>query len=142
MLSTEIQLDVRFSEVDAMHIVWHGHYLQYLEAGREAFGRRYGLGYEALTRTGYGAPIVELEISYKQSLRYGDAVLVETRYVPTAAAKICLQYRLRHARTGRTVCTARTTQVFIDSDQQLQLLAPPCYVQWRQQWLSIPEPAL
>ena len=44
--------DVRFSEVDAMQIVWHGAYPLYFEDAREAFGARYGLEYMTIAREG------------------------------------------------------------------------------------------
>ncbi|HET6225857.1 MAG TPA: acyl-CoA thioesterase, partial [Bacteroidia bacterium] len=44
-LTNRTEVPVRFSEVDALGIVWHGHYLKFFEDGREAFGRQYGLGY-------------------------------------------------------------------------------------------------
>ena len=28
-----------------MEVVWHGEYVRYMEDGREAFGRQYGIGY-------------------------------------------------------------------------------------------------
>jgi acyl-CoA thioester hydrolase len=33
---------VRFSEVDSLRIVWHGHYLKYFEDGRDAWGAEFG----------------------------------------------------------------------------------------------------
>ena len=135
MLQTEKHLEVRFCEVDSMNIVWHGHYVKYLEDGREDFGRQYGLSYLALAEQGWGIPIVELEVNYKQSLRYGDAIVVETTYVPQSAPKICFAYRIRHAGSGQLVCTGRTTQVFIDTQHQLQLTAPAYFTAWQQQWL-------
>ena len=36
ILSHQTQVRVRFSEIDSMHIVWHGEYLRYFEDGREA----------------------------------------------------------------------------------------------------------
>jgi acyl-CoA thioester hydrolase len=141
MLQTEKLIAVRFCEVDSMHIVWHGNYVKYLEEGREDFGRRYGLGYLTLAAAGYGIPIVELELSYKKSLRYGDSIIVETRYVASSANKICFNYRILNATTRQLVCTGRSTQVFIDSHQQLQLLPPPCFTEWQQKWLPSPQPA-
>ena len=44
-LSEVIPINIRFHEVDSLRIVWHGHYLKYFEDGREAFGRKYGIGY-------------------------------------------------------------------------------------------------
>ena len=38
-------LDIRFSEVDSMNVVWHGSYMLYFEDAREVFGEQYGLTY-------------------------------------------------------------------------------------------------
>ena len=59
-LTTVTFTKVRFSEVDSMHVVWHGEYVRYLEDGREAFGREFpGIGYLDFYRNGYTAPIVD-----------------------------------------------------------------------------------
>ena len=45
LFEVQTEIRVRFSEVDSMGVVWHGNYLKYFEDGREAFGRKHGLGY-------------------------------------------------------------------------------------------------
>jgi len=45
MLKNTTQIIVKFSEVDSLRVVWHGHYVRYFEDGREAFGKQYNLGY-------------------------------------------------------------------------------------------------
>ena len=37
------ELEIRFSEVDSMNVVWHGSYPLYFEDAREAFGKKYGI---------------------------------------------------------------------------------------------------
>ena len=37
------EIEVRFSEVDSMGIVWHGSYAKYFEDAREEFGKKYNL---------------------------------------------------------------------------------------------------
>ena len=49
-LSHEIEVDVAFHDVDAMAVVWHGHYLKYLENARWALMERIGYGFEAMVR--------------------------------------------------------------------------------------------
>gem|GEM_PF-6907622 len=40
---------VRFSKMNLMNIVWHGICLNYLEDGRESFGRHYsGIDYQTM----------------------------------------------------------------------------------------------
>ena len=60
ILSATKMLEVRFSEVDSMNIVWHGSYALYFEDAREAFGQKYGLGYLDIFGNGYYAPLVDL----------------------------------------------------------------------------------
>ena len=42
-LINQTEIAIRFSEVDAMNVVWHGNYLKFFEDGREALGEKYGL---------------------------------------------------------------------------------------------------
>lgn len=118
-----------------MHIVWHGNYAVYLEDGREAFGREFpGLGYEDIAASGYGAPIVEMQVEYKSPLRLGDSAVIETRYIASEAAKICFEYEIRRADNGLLVATASTMQVFVDGNGELQLTCPRFYIEWKERW--------
>jgi len=58
------EIEVRFSEVDSMGIVWHGSYAKYFEDAREEFGKKYNLGYLKIFGEGYYAPLVNLDFSY------------------------------------------------------------------------------
>lgn len=134
-LNAETEIRVRFSEVDSLTIVWHGHYVQYLEEGRQAFGEKYGLGYMEVYRHGFSIPIVKLNIDYKNSLKFEDHAVVETRFVTTEAAKIIFQYKIKDKKTGKLIATAETIQVFVDKDGQLSLTNPDFYVEWKKKWL-------
>ncbi|HEY0272275.1 MAG TPA: acyl-CoA thioesterase [Chitinophaga sp.] len=134
LLSERVEILVRFNEADPLGIVWHGHYVRYFEDGREAFGNKYGLRYLDIFAKGYTVPVVQVECNYKRSLRYGDSVIVETRYVPTLAAKIRFEYTLYNARTSEIVATGASVQVFLDRETQaLQLIQPVFFEEWKQQ---------
>ena len=60
ILRHETEVLVRFSEVDSLLIVWHGHYVRYFEDAREAFGLKYGIHYLDVHRAGYSTPIVKV----------------------------------------------------------------------------------
>ena len=45
ILKASKTLDIRFSEVDSMKVVWHGAYMLYFEDAREEFGRQFQLEY-------------------------------------------------------------------------------------------------
>lgn len=128
---------VRFSEVDSMRVVWHGEYVRYFEDGREEFGRRYvGLGYADIEKSGYLAPIVDLQLQFKKPLRVNDVAEIETRYIDGEAAKICFEYTIRRLSDNEVVATGSTMQVFVDTDYNLSLLQPEFFSKWREQWLK------
>jgi acyl-CoA thioester hydrolase len=134
VLNDRTEILVKFNEADPLGIVWHGHYVRYFEDGREAFGNKYGLRYLDIYKHGYTVPVVNVECNFKKSLRYGDSVIVETRYIHTAAAKIRFEYTLYNAATRDIVATGSTVQVFLDKEQALlQLVAPPFFQSWKQQ---------
>ena len=63
-ISEMIRVRVRFSEIDPIKMVWHGNYVKYMEDAREAFGRRYGLGYQLIFDSGYYAPVYDMHLRY------------------------------------------------------------------------------
>ena len=131
-LVEEIEVKIRFSEVDSMGIVWHGAYAKYFEDAREAFGKTFGLGYLYMHGNGFYAPLVDLSFQYKKPLKYGDTMLVKITYTSTEAAKIIFEYEIRNAETGELCTTGKTVQVFLDSNYQLVLFNPPFYNQWKE----------
>lgn len=123
---------VRFNEADPLGIVWHGHYVRYFEDGREAFGEKYGLRYLDIFEEGFTVPVVNVQCDYKRSLRYGDRVVVETRYIDDLAAKIKFEYILTNPATGEIVAKGSSVQVFLDKEtSSLQLITPPFFMEWK-----------
>lgn len=137
-LTCRKEILVRFSDVDAMKVAWHGSYVAYLEDGREAFGIAFpkGLGYADYFESGYVAPVVNLNINYKQSLRCGDTAIVEVRYIPTEGAKIIFEYIIYRKSDMAVMATAETTQVFTTYEGEMQYTSPDFYVEWKEKWLN------
>ena len=130
-LSHETESTVRFSEVDAMGIVWHGNFVKYMEDGRESFGRKYGLGYYDLYEQGFMVPLVKLDIDYKLQLKYGERIVIETTWVNCDAAKIIFKYRICRKSDKAVLMTAGTTQVFLNREGELELTNPEFYLDWK-----------
>lgn len=133
-LINRTELKVRFSEVDPLGIVWHGNYVKYFEDGREAFGKEFGLDYLSMYKAGLITPIVKLDVNYKKDLKYGESAIVETRYVPSPAAKLLFEYKIFKESDNSLVTTGSTTQVFLNESRQLLLVIPPLIEQWKNKW--------
>ena len=127
-------MEIRFSEVDSMNIVWHGSYPLYFEDAREAFGRKYGLGYMTIFSNGYFAPLVEMSFKYKKPLVYESKPVIIITYVPTESAKIVFEYEIIDGEDGTVYATGRTVQVFMDRDYRLVWENPEFYRDWKRKW--------
>ena len=134
LLQTSLRFRIRFSEIDAMRVVWHGAYAKYFEDAREQFGRDYGLDYLLIERSGYYAPIVNLSVQYRQPLRYGMEPEIVITYRPVEAAKIIFDYEIRGAACGGVFATGHSIQVFMDTQYQLVWENPDFYEQWKRRW--------
>ena len=132
-LVVEKELEIRFSEVDMMGVVWHGNYPLYLEDAREAFGAEFGLSYALYIKENVFVPIVKMDVDYKRPVRFGMRPVIRIEYVPTDAAKVIFDYKLYDKESGDVFLTARTVQVFMDRDYRLMWFSPDFYTQWKRQ---------
>jgi len=130
-LDTEIEFDIRFSETDAMGVVWHGNYLKYFEDAREAFGKKFGMEYLDIYSEGYFTPIAKSEINHKSPLYYGQRAKISIKYMATKAAKLIFEYVIINLDTGEISATGSTIQVFLTKkNRTLELNKPLFFVDW------------
>ena len=127
-------LDIRFSEVDSMNVVWHGSYMLYFEDARELFGEQYDLSYMGYVRHGYYAPMVEMNIQWKKPILYGMQPRIDIIYRPTVAAKVVFDYEIHDTADESLIASAHSVQVFMDLNYQLVLYSPEFYVEWQKRW--------
>ncbi len=136
MLKNTTQIIVKFSEVDSLRVVWHGHYVRYFEDGREAFGKQYNLGYLDIFENGQLAvPLIDLQVNFKRVLEYGDSAIIETTYIDSPAAKLIFEYKIISVNHGYVVCTGKSTQVFMSAaTKELYITVPPFMEAWKKKW--------
>ena len=125
---------VRFEELDPLRIAWHGRYVSYFEDGRVAFGRKYGLSYEAFMENRLAAPIVQLHIDYLTPLGFDEEITIEARLHWCTAMRLNFTYAI-HNRAGRRVATGYTVQLLTDLDGTMLFVAPDWIERFRRRWL-------
>lgn len=138
-LSSSIEVEVRFSETDAMGVVWHGNYLKFFEDAREEFGRKYGMEYLDVFKNGYYTPIVKSEINHKASIFYGEKAQINITLEQRDAAKIIFHYEVINLANNQIAAKGTTIQVFMYvSDRTLELIKPDFYAKWEdaQNWIG------
>lgn len=132
-LVARIARRVRFEEVDALGMVWHGRYPSYFEDGRIAFGDTYGLNYHTFKDNNAIAPVVQMHVDYKQPLRFDELFTVESRLHWTESVRLNFSYRLIN-REGKTVATGYTVQLLTDTNGVVQLIAPEWLLEFGRKW--------
>ncbi len=132
LLESTTRVRVRFQEVDSLRMVWHGHYITYLELARTAFGREFGLTYESILAAGYHAPIVHLDIDYVLAARYGDELDVCARLHREDGAKMRFTYDVK--RGDECLARGSTLQVFTSEAGELVLVRPAFFQAFLDRW--------
>jgi len=120
----ETPLQVRFYEVDAYGIVWHGHYIGWFEAGRNELTERFQMGPLQLKDKNFLAPVVEVSCQYKLPATYGDSLIVQTTMERTEVAKLIFHYRILHRESGKVLATGASTHVLTDLKGNLLYRVP------------------
>ena len=131
---TEIKRLVRFSEVDALGIVWHGRYPSYFEEGSEKLGRLCGLTYKDFYDAGLRAPIAELHIDYFKPLRLAEEFTIRSALIWDSASRLNTEYYLLKG-DGSIATRGYTVQVFTYADSgEVCLVSPDMLQKCRERW--------
>ena len=136
-LTASIDITIRFSETDAMGVVWHGNYLKFFEDAREEFGTKYGIEYLDFYNNGFFTPIVKSNINHKASVYYGQKIRVDIRLIKSEAAKLMFEYQVINLDTNEVAALGSTLQVFLQvTDRLLELNKPEFFINWenKQNW--------
>lgn len=143
-LEARTTVRVRFNEVDTLRIVWHGHYVNFFEEGRRAWGRQYGLDYPVFIAHNTPAPVVALNVDYFMPARLEDTLEVTTRALKAGVGKLEFAYEIRREGGGPLLAVGRTLQVFTNLAGELLLAWPPFMMErlkaWEPLWQD-PDPA-
>jgi acyl-CoA thioester hydrolase len=121
----ETMIQVRFYEVDAYGVVWHGHYVAWFEVGRNDLTERFHIGPLQLKEKNLLAPVVELNCEYKFPATYGESLLIQTTMERTEVAKLIFHYRVLSQGNGKVLATGSTTHVLTDLKGNLLYRVPP-----------------
>ena len=118
MREHEIELRVRYDEVDAMGFVHHSNYLRYFEVGRTELLRASGGCYRDMEEAGQLVVVVHVDCRYIKPARYDDVIKVRTRIEKVTAARIVHAYEITC--NDEKLVTALVTLVVIDLKGNLQ----------------------
>jgi len=123
-LSHEIEVVPPFFDIDSMDIVWHGHYVKYLELARCALLDKFDYGYMRMRESGYGWPIVDLRLKYSRSAVFNQPLIVRAEIVEWEN-RLKMNYTIRDGASGAKINTASSIQVAVSlATREMQYVCP------------------
>lgn len=118
----EMEIRVRYPEVDQMGYVHHSRYWQYFEIVRIEMLRRQGYSYAEMERTGIFVVVAKASIRYQLPAKFDEIIIVKAMIKKIGAARIDYEYEVRRKDDGALICTAETTLASVDREGQLTAL--------------------
>jgi acyl-CoA thioester hydrolase len=118
---------VPFFDVDTMNVVWHGHYVKYLEVARCALLDQLGHNYTQMVESGYAWPVIDLQLRYVRGAVFGQRLTVRANLVEWEN-RLKINYLISDAVTGERLTRACTVQVAVDMQtREMQLVSPKAF---------------
>lgn len=117
-------MDVPFHHVDALGIVWHGHYPKYFEAAGMALLRKLALDGGDLIGERYRLVVIESACRHGFPLRYADRVRIDA-WIADYARRLSIRYEVHNLSHGRRAAHGHTTLATLDASGRLRLETPP-----------------
>lgn len=96
------EFEVQFFDVDSMDIMWHGHYVKYLEMARCQFLEEIGYTYDVMKKQGFGWPIVQLNIKYVNPALFRQKIRIELKVVEYETC-LRIDYVIFDAKTNQKI---------------------------------------
>jgi acyl-CoA thioester hydrolase len=120
----ETETRVEFFDVDPMAIVWHGHYVKYLEIVRGVLLDTIDYNYNQMKASGYVWPVIDLHVRYIAPAAYGQRLKLRAEVVEWEN-RLRIAYLISDGTTGRRLSRAMTTQVAVEMATQKMCFVSP-----------------
>ena len=129
VLHVDTEVLVPFFDIDTMHVVWHGHYVKYLEVARCALLDHIGHNYTQMLDAGYAWPVIDLQLRYVRGATFGQRLNVRANLVEWEN-RLKISYLITDLATGERLTRACTVQVAVEiASKEMQLVSPRCFTE-------------
>lgn len=121
--AVSVNIEVPFHDVDALNIVWHGHYLKYFEIARTFLMRGRGLDVANVSELGFRQFVIESHIRHSFPLHYGDQFRVYA-WLGELNHKIKIEFLIWNLTHDRRCARGSTVLVTTDANGTLLMETP------------------
>ncbi len=117
--SCEIQIRVRYPEVDRMGALHHSRYWVYFEMGRIELLRQKGVSYKEIEESGVLLVVARVSANFRAPANYDDELTLRTHMVNMGQVRIEHEYELIRNADQALIATAKTTIASVDRDGKI-----------------------
>ncbi|MHC4561652.1 MAG: acyl-CoA thioesterase [Planctomycetota bacterium] len=115
----DIEIRVRYGEVDQMGVVHHSRYWEYFEMGRTELLRQGGVAYRDVEEAGVLLVIAKCAAKFHVPARYDDLLVLRTTMTKMSAARIDHSYELKRKGDDTVLVTAETTLACVERNGRI-----------------------
>jgi acyl-CoA thioester hydrolase len=108
------QVTVRYAETDQMGVVYHSHYLVWMEVARTDLCKALGFPYSEMEADGVLLAVTEASCRYLKAARYGEDIQVTTTVKDANRRFIEFSYKMTCG--DRKVATGHTRHIFLNKE--------------------------
>ena len=127
VLHSDTEILVPFFDIDTMNVVWHGHYVKYLEVARCALLDKIGHNYTAMLESGYAWPVIDMQLRYVRGAVFGQTINVRASLVEWEN-RLKVNYLITDLASGERLTRASTVQVAVEvASREMQLASPKVF---------------
>ena len=127
VLHCDTEILVPFFDVDTMNVVWHGHYVKYLEVARCALLDQIGHNYTQMLESGYAWPVIDMQLRYVRGAVFGQTINVRASLVEWEN-RLKVNYLITDLTSGERLTRASTVQVAVEiASREMQLASPKVF---------------
>ncbi|KHD86148.1 hypothetical protein NG54_05215 [Heyndrickxia ginsengihumi] len=127
----ETKVEVRYAETDQMGVVYHANYLVWMEVGRTKLIEDLGFRYADMEKDGIISPVIDIAISYKKPVCYGETATVKTWVEQYDGLRVEYGYEI-YTEAGELAIVATSKHVCVTKDRFRPISIRRVYPNWHQ----------
>jgi len=111
----------QYYETDQMGIIHHSNYIRWFEEARIDIMDQAGLPFEKLEEEGIVSPVIAVSCNYKQSVKFGQSVLISPTVKEYNGIKLIIEYKVSDKESGDVCCTGESKHCFLKDGRPVSL---------------------
>lgn len=131
MNKIQTSIEVRYQETDQMGVVYHANYLVWFEIGRTKYIECLGFSYADMEKHNVVSPVIDVQISFKRPIRYGEQVTVETWIEKYDGVRTVYAYNILN-NDDKIAVSGTTQHVIVNKDSFRPLSFKKTFPDWHQ----------